>query len=336
MKKLLTLIALLFVVTLSQAQYSQTGANTILTQSEQYITNSPTSVVGNRVNMLILKDSTRWENRWRGVFWTKYTDSKNDGLPSGLLWTGTDGAMKHSPMSEVRLDWSQILSKPSFFSGNYDDLTNKPSLFSGAYADLTGKPTLFSGAYSDLTGKPSLFSGSYNDLSNRPTLFSGSYNDLTNKPAIPIGMSLATTGTGPATYNSSTGVLNVPNYTYTPVARVYNNNVSRTLNSNYTISTTRDSRVNYSISISVTNPLIAGSSTATAFLEYSTDGGTNWITVSQVVNASSVGVAVAIAITQPNTFVLSGDIPANALVRIRTTVAGTATATYTRGQEVLE
>jgi hypothetical protein len=122
---------------------------------------------------------------------------------------------------------------------------------------------------------------------------------------------------------------------FTSATRTFNNNVSRSLNTNYTISTTRDSQVSYSIALSVTNPLLAGSSTASVFLEYSTDGGTNWITVSQGVNASSVALTVTVQISQPNTQVLSGVIPANALVRLRSTTAGTATATYTRGQEVL-
>jgi len=117
-------------------------------------------------------------------------------------------------------------------------------------------------------------------------------------------------------------------------SRVVNNNVSRSLNSNYTISSTRDCTVTYSVALSVTNPLLAGSSTANAFLEYSTDGGTTWTTVSHVSNQSSVALTVTVAITLPNTFVLSGYVPANALTRIRSTTTGTASVTYTRGQEI--
>lgn len=42
--------------------------------------------------------------------------------------------------------WSQVRDKPSFFSGNYTDLTNRPVLFSGSYTDLTNKPTIPSSA----------------------------------------------------------------------------------------------------------------------------------------------------------------------------------------------
>lgn len=266
------------------------------------------------------------------------------------------------------LSYSKLIDTPSLFSGNYNDLSNKPTLFNGTFSALTGKPTTLSGygiidAY-PLTGNPSGFLTNY--IETDPTVpaysksltafsviksstdplyktigYTPSSSEITaalgitpiNQAGARTAISLTTAGTsGNSTYDNSTGILNIPNYSGTN--RSFNNNVSRTLNSNYTISTTRDSNVNYSISLSVTNPLLAGSSVASAFLEYSTDGGTNWITVSQVVNSSSVALAVTIALTQPNTFILSGNIPANALVRIRTTTSGSASATYSRGQEM--
>lgn len=126
-----------------------------------------------------------------------------------------------------------------------------------------------------------------------------------------------------------------PNFTLTAssLSPTVTDNVSRTLNSNFTISTTQWADVSYSITCSVTNPLLAGSSTATAFLEYSTDGGTNWITVSQTGNSSSVGVAVAISITNAQTTILTGVFPPNSLQRIRSVVTGTGSVTYVRGQE---
>ena len=50
--------------------------------------------------------------------------------------------------AQVNADWnatsgaSQILNKPTLFSGNYNDLTNKPNLFSGNYNDLFNKPII--------------------------------------------------------------------------------------------------------------------------------------------------------------------------------------------------
>lgn len=109
---------------------------------------------------------------------------------------------------------------------------------------------------------------------------------------------------------------------------------ARTLNSNFTVSSTKSANVAYSVSLSVTNPLLAGSSSATVFLEYSVDSGTTWNLVSQASNTSAVGVAVAIAINNIQTSVVSGIVPVNALVRLRTTTTGTGSATFVASQEV--
>ncbi len=109
---------------------------------------------------------------------------------------------------------------------------------------------------------------------------------------------------------------------------------SRTLNSSFTISTTKPATVTYSVTLQVTNPLLAGNSTASVFLEYSTNGGTTWLPVCQAVNVSSVALAVAVAIQNSQTSVLSGYIPANALTRLRSTTSGTAAVTFISGQEV--
>ena len=92
-----------------------------------------------------------------------------------------------APPVQVNADWSSS-SGPS-------EIMNKPTLFSGAYADLTGKPALFSGAYADLTGKPSLFSGNYADLTGKPTIPAAQVQSdwnavaglgvILNKPTIP-------------------------------------------------------------------------------------------------------------------------------------------------------
>lgn len=124
-----------------------------------------------------------------------------------------------------------------------------------------------------------------------------------------------------------------PNFTISAYVPTPNVVLSKTLNSNFTLSTTKQAFVSYSLTCTVTNPLLAGSSTANAFLEYSTNGGSTWLLPSQNGNASTVGVAVAIAITNGQTVTLSGYIPANALVRIRTATTGTATVTYITGQE---
>ncbi len=155
-------------------------------------------------------------------------------------------------------------------------------------------------------------------------------------------ISLTTTGSGAASYNNSTGVLNVPTPA-SPTAPTFNNAVSRSLSNaagstnQYTISTTQRSVVYYTITLSVSTPLLAGTASAQVFLEYSTNAGSSWNTVADISNSQSVGLSVSVAITMPQNMILSGEIPANALVRLRTVTSGSTpgVATYVRGQEVL-
>lgn len=63
---------------------------------------------------------------------------------------------------QVNADWeategaSEILNKPTLFSGNYDDLEGLPTLFDGDYNSLSNQPTLFDGQYSSLSGTPTI------------------------------------------------------------------------------------------------------------------------------------------------------------------------------------
>lgn len=125
-----------------------------------------------------------------------------------------------------------------------------------------------------------------------------------------------------------------PNFTIAFVEPSINPITSKTFNSNFTVSATKQATVSYSVTCSVTNPLLAGSSTANVYLEYSTNGGSTWSLPSQNGNASTVGVAVAIAITNGQTGTVTGVIPANALVRLRTATTGTATVTFVTGTEI--
>lgn len=131
--------------------------------------------------------------------------------------------------------------------------------------------------------------------------------------------------TGNGSYNSGTGVITINS----SPSRVFNNNVSRTLNTAYTISSTRDARASYSVNVAWTiQALLSGSSSA--FLEYSTDSGTTWITVNQV--SKNIGLLTFAGNDDLN---LVGEIPAGASTRIRTTSTNMAVS-YVRGQEVLQ
>lgn len=121
---------------------------------------------------------------------------------------------------------------------------------------------------------------------------------------------------------SVTGVY--PNFTISLVPPVINNAPGRLVNTNFTVSTTKSANVLYTVNCTVTNPLLAGSSTATAFLEYSLNAGSTWQSATQSSNLSSVGLTVSLQLTSTQSGVIGGFIPANALVRIRTVTAGIA------------
>lgn len=238
-------------------------------------------------------------------------------------------------------------------------------LTSGSYANPTWLTSL---AYSKLTGTPTIPSNT-SQITESTNLY---YTDARARSAI----SLTTAGSGAATYNNSTGVLNIPtgtnytagtgigissgvisntapdqtvvltagnrisitgtypNFTISYVEPTINTPVARTVNSNFTISATKQATVTYTLTCQVTNPLLVGTSTAMAYLEYSTNAGSSWLLPSQNGNSSGVGITVTLQLTNGQTGTLVGIIPANAIVRIRTSTSGTGSVTYVTGQEV--
>lgn len=135
---------------------------------------------------------------------------------------------------EVSIRWDQVLNAPVLSpvatSGNYNDLSNKPSL-SQVNADwdaltgpaqILGKPTTLSGygitdAYPS-TGNPSGFltgitSGQVAGALGFTPYSSANPSAFVNQTGARSAVTLTTTGTaGAATYNSTTGALNIPNY----------------------------------------------------------------------------------------------------------------------------
>lgn len=144
-------------------------------------------------------------------------------------------------------------------------------------------------------------------------------------------ISLTTTGTsGAAVYNSSTGVLNIPNYAVG--APTYNNTPSRTINgAGIQISTTKNTRVTYTITHSIALTLVLTSGSSMVFLEVSPNNST-WTTISQA--GYSDGVAVAIALTKTNTNNVQGEVQAGWYMRLRAVTTGAGSAALVNGQEV--
>lgn len=258
-------------------------------------------------------------------------------------------------------------------SGVYSDLSGKPTIysFSGTNTQLTrGDGTYFTPSYltAEVDGSVSneiqnlSLSGTSLNISsgigvilpqadwNQGTNTALDY--IKNKPSIPSTLSAGTgisivanqiNNTAPDQTVSLTAGRGIsitgtyPNFTIalvTPTISI----VSRSIGSSptpFTISSTKEAIATYTVTCSVTNPLLVGTSTATAYLEYSTNGGSTWLLPSQNGNSSGVGITVTLQLTNGQTGTLIGVIPANASVRIRTATSGTASVTYVTGQETV-
>lgn len=198
-------------------------------------------------------------------------------------------------------------------------------------------------AYSKLTGAPSIPSPQVkSDWSS-----SSGLSEILNKPVIPTNTNQLTNGAGfivteadptvPA-YSKSLTAFSVirsstdPLYksiSYTPTSTeiitalgytptgslktVYN--PTRTLNTNFTISATKEAVVTYTIRIAYNVTVLLGS-VGTVILQYSTNGGTTFSNLATVSNSINLG----LALTGYNDFTLSAPVPAGALCRLTSTV----------------
>lgn len=237
------------------------------------------------------------------------------------------------PSAQVNSDWasvsgvSQILNKPTIPSTT-TQISEGTNLY---YTDTRARASNSAGTGISYNSSTGVITNSSPDqtvslTSGTGISTSGTYPSFTVTNTAPDQTVTLTAGRGIAI----TGTY--PNFTVslvTPTISI----VTRSVNSNFTISSTKEATVTYTVTCSVTNPLLVGTSTATAFLEYSINGGSSWLLPSQTGNSSGVGVTVTLQLTNGQTGTLVGVIPANALTRIRTTTAGTASVTYVTGQE---
>lgn len=111
---------------------------------------------------------------------------------------------------------------------------------------------------------------------------------------------------------------------------------TRSLNTAFQPSTTKDVAVAYSVDIACSLSLVTGQQ-GTVYLEYADNSTftTNVVEVARFVNGNTGTLTVGLALTQNATGTLSGIIPAGKHVRLRTqNNTGTPTFTYRRAQEV--
>lgn len=122
----------------------------------------------------------------------------------------------------------------------------------------------------------------------------------------------------------------------TPAAPSFSN-PTRSLNTAFQPSTTRNAFVTYAVDIAATLSLTSGQN-GTVTLQYADDSGftTNVKTVQSAANGNTGSLTIGLNLTQTATATVSGMIPANKYVKIITTnTTGTPTFTYRNGQEVL-
>lgn len=119
------LIAILFLTTLTSfSQYRGTRQNGTLVTTEDYVTNSPGNSISNSKLIARYKDSTSFDLHYNNVRFAKYITSKNDGVPTSILWTDANGNIKKSPIpswitSETDPQW--LIEKDNYYTKSLSD-----------------------------------------------------------------------------------------------------------------------------------------------------------------------------------------------------------------------
>lgn len=109
--------------------------------------------------------------------------------------------------------------------------------------------------------------------------------------------------------------------------------VTRSFNTGFQVSTTKDGMVFYSVKIDAGLSLTGGT-VGSIILEKSPDNST-WTTIPSVGNGSTGTLTIGLNTTNSQTAVLSGFVPRGFYVRLRTsTTTGTPTYTFVNGQEL--
>lgn len=199
------------------------------------------------------------------------------------------------------------------------------------WATITGKPTFAavaaSGAYADLTGAPTIPAGTVTSITAGAGLSGGV---ITSSGTI----SLPNTGTA----GSYSGVTTDAQGRVTAGTNRSQSSASRSLNSAFQISASRDAMVSYSVQITVTAS-IGGGQNGDVILEIASDSGftANVQTIAIAGTGQTYTLAIALQGVQPQTGVVSGFVPAGYYARLRTVNnTGTPSYLFRVGQEVLQ
>lgn len=202
-------------------------------------------------------------------------------------------------------------------------------------AQILNKPTAVSAFTNDAGYLTGITSGQVTTALGFTPYNATNPNGYRTQAQVRSDISLTTTGSGAATYNSGTGVLNVP--TPATPAALSQSAQTRALNTAYQVSSTRNALVFYSVQCTVTAS-ISGGQNCDVILEIASDSG--FTTNVQTLSINGVGqtytLAIALQGVQPQTSVVSGFVPAGYYARLRTVQnTGAPTFLYRAGQEVL-
>lgn len=144
----------------------------------------------NGQQFMLIGESNFGDRSARNYFYNESSSATADG-DNIIDAPGMDGIGRYIKQ-QFEVNWSEINSKPSFFSGSYADLTGKPALSnvatSGSYNDLTDKPTIGSGTVTSVG-----ITGSDFSISGSPVTANGN-----------ISMALSNTGISAGTYGAVT------------------------------------------------------------------------------------------------------------------------------------
>jgi hypothetical protein len=194
----------------------------------------------------------------------------------------------------------------------------------------------------DNTIQPTIISGSGRWLKFQQNTGGGTVTTYTAGTGIQItsgvisntspGQTVSITGAGGLTVTGTH-----PNFTITPKAPVISTTNRSIGTGGFTLSSIANyAIVTYSVTCTVTNPLLAGSSSSVVACEYSTNGGSSWNPVNSISNTSSVGITVTLQLTNGQRGLVGGVVPANTThVRVTATNTGTASAAITSTQEAV-
>lgn len=254
--------------------------------------------------------------------------------------------------------WNNLSGKPTFATvattGQYSDLLGKPTLFSGAYSDLAGKPDL--SVYATTSALTSGLAGKYNTPSGTTSQYIRGDGSLATFPSTTgvtsIGFNSSDfniTGTNPVTttgnvtmnlFNSGVTAgsytrvfVNAKGITTGGYNPQFNNGPVRSLNSSYQISTLYNARVSYTLSVATAVSLLNLNSSGVVFLEISSDN-VNWTTISRAGITRALSVAISLGLNDTQVLNVQGEVPVNYYARLRSVVSGGATVTFLSGQEV--